>query len=197
VFKLGSNVRDQYVRPLERLTDRTRPTLIPTCCLRRLETKHLSPRERYAGVQRFKLLPRNLWLALIMWYKDIASPRCRHVAKGATGPLEASRVTPGLRAPPNRHRNGSPFSSPSGLVSGEARASPEQTTSFTASPGAPVRTAGLGRGREKPKAIIVGFLVRFEALGFLSSRIVRIGVLLSSVGPISAWCLESKHDRLD
>jgi len=38
-----------------------------------------------------------------------------------------------------------------------AEATPEQTTSFTASPGAPVRTAGPMRGREKPKEIIVGF----------------------------------------
>ena len=38
-----------------------------------------------------------------------------------------------------------------------AEATPEQTTSFTASPGAPVRTAGPVRDREKPKEIIIGF----------------------------------------
>jgi len=46
----------------------------------------------------------------------ISFPCRHHVVKGATGYLEEGRVTPGLRASPDRHRNGLPFSSPSGIL---------------------------------------------------------------------------------
>ena len=38
-----------------------------------------------------------------------------------------------------------------------AKAAAEQTTRFTSSPGAPVRTAGSVSNREKPKEIILDF----------------------------------------
>jgi len=86
------------------------------------------------------------------------------MVKGATGHLEEGGATPGLRASPNRNRNGSrsllrPGSSevskgPASSLDG-ATATAEQTTSLTASPGALVKTAGSVRNREKPKEIIL------------------------------------------